>query len=503
MAMTPRAPDSILALVRIAPEVATKARRTRQRFLRRLADNIRDALTSAGMETRIDSRWSRLLVTASDRSAPQRIASVFGVSSVSEVEARLPADLDEIVRVGASLYRERVRGRAYAVTARREGRHPFSSRDIKVALGAALNTVGTVDLDRPEVTVSVEVRDGEAFLYSGRVNGVGGLPLGVQGKAVCLLSGGFDSAVAAWRMLKRGLSLEYVFCNVAGDAYERSVLTVAKILADAWSYGDAPNVHVVDFAKPVAELRRSVQPRYWQVVLKRLMYRAAQGVAKEIGAEAIVTGESLGQVSSQTLGNLHAIDGVAELPVFRPLVGFDKSEIIAQAERIGTAAISAHIREYCAILPDRPVTHASPRAAESEESQIDLSVVAQAVAERKVIDLRSLQSARLVRDYVFASEVPDGAVVVDCREPHHYRAWHYPAAQRRDIDELGRRFQELDKTSTYILYCTYGIQTAYLAELMQRRGFEAYSFRGGARELMAYARDRCASPVTGPVPSPP
>lgn len=498
--MTQRPAESILVLVRIAPEIATKARRTRQRFLRRLADNIRDALAAAGIESRIDSRWSRLLVTASHRSALQRIASVFGVSSVSEVEARLRADLEEIVRVGESLYRDRVRGRAFAVTARREGRHPFSSRDVKVALGAALNAVGTVDLERPDVTVTVELRDDEAFLYSDRVNGVGGLPLGVQGRAVCLLSGGFDSAVAAWRMLKRGLALEYVFCNVAGDAYERSVLSVAKILADAWSYGDAPRVHVVDFARPVEELRQAVQRRYWQVVLKRLMYRAAEAVARDVGAEAIVTGESLGQVSSQTLGNLHAIDGVAGLPVFRPLLGFDKNEIIAEAERIGTAAISAHVREYCAILPDRPVTHASPRAAESEESRVDLSVVAQAVAKRKIVDLRSLEPVALVRDYVFASQIPDDAVLFDCREPHHYRAWHYPGAEQRDLAELGRRFTELDKARTYILYCSYGVQTAYLAELMQRRGYEAYSFRGGVRELMRYARDRRASLVTGPVP---
>ena len=141
-------------------------------------------------------------------------------------------------------------------------------------------------------------------LFSGRVAGAGGLPLGVEGKAVCLMSGGFDSPVAAWLVLRRGVSLDYVFCNLAGDAYERMVASITKVIADEHSWGDHPRLHVVDFAAVVDDLRAKVEPRYWQIVLKRQMYRAAERVAAEVGAEAIVTGEAIGQVSSQTLGNL-------------------------------------------------------------------------------------------------------------------------------------------------------------------------------------------------------
>lgn len=484
-----------LALVRVAPEVTTKARRTRRRFQARLVRNLKDALRSAGIRHQIDARWSRILVTT-DQPAVERIADVFGVSSVSAVDARIPAELQEIVRVGEALYAEQVRGKTFAVRARRAGRFPFGTRDVAVQLGAALNRYAPVDLDAPQVTVGVELRDGEAFLYSGRLEGAGGLPIGVQGRAVCLISGGFDSAVAAWLISKRGVSLDYVFCNLGGEAYERAVVSVAKILADQWSWGERPRIHVVDFADPLAALKSAVQPKYWQVVLKRLMYRVAEQVARDVNGEAIITGESLGQVSSQTLGNLGAIDAVTTLPVFRPLVGLDKNEIIARAERIGTAVLSAKVREYCAILPDKPVTHAKERAAASEEAKLDLALLDRAVAARKVLDLRALTPLDLVAPYLFTETVPADAVVLDCREPHHYRAWHYPGAERRDLAHLAAQYTRLDKSRTYVLYCSFGVQTAHLAELMQRSGYEAYSFKGGVRGLMEYAKARGMRVVT-------
>ena len=158
--------------------------------------------------------------------------------------------------------------------------------------------------------------------------------------AVALLSGGFDSAVSSWLMLKRGVEIEYVFCNLAGESYERSVVQVAKVLADDWSYGTRPRLHAIDFGPVLDELRTHSQPKYWQLVLKRLMYRAAEAVAREVRSAAIVTGEALGQVSSQTLANLAAIDPATGLVVFRPLLGFDKSEIIAIA-LFGTPTPSA------------------------------------------------------------------------------------------------------------------------------------------------------------------
>jgi thiamine biosynthesis protein ThiI len=484
-----------LFLVRLAPELTIKSRRTRRRFQRRLVRNMEDALASGGFDGSVEERWHRIMVTASVPEAGPHLARIFGVSSVSPVDAVVAADLDAIVAAGSDLYAERVRGKRYAVKARRTGRHGFSSQDVRVRLGAALNAGAIVDLDDPEVTVSVEVRDHEAFLYSERIPGAGGLPVGTQGTAVCLISGGYDSAAAAWLMLKRGVSLEYVFCNLAGLSYERSVALVTRVLAEGWSHGYHPKLHVVDFQGVIEDLRANVTPRYWQVVLKRLMYRAAEGVAGNV--EAIVTGESLGQVSSQTLGNLRAIDDAATLPVFRPLLGLDKNEIIAIAERAGTAALSARIREYCDLLAERPGTHARPAAARDEASRVDMAALDAAVRGRRVLDLRRMRARELVDDYVFLDAVPEDATVLDCRPAHHHRVWHYPGAERWDPGELLLHLGDLDKERTFVLYCDQGVQTAHAAELMQRVGYDAYSFRGGTRAIRRY-HERAAGPPEAP-----
>lgn len=483
--------NEVLILVRLGGEVTIKSPRTRSSFLRRLRRNIRDALEAADIGHRVDMAWGRVFVRATSPMAMPVLARVFGISSISLVEREVTADLDVIVETAATHFRGAVAGRRFAVRARRQGQHPFNSGDIERQLGSALLPgAAGVDLGDPEITVFVEVRDEKAYMFSERIEGGGGLPIGVEGRAVALLSGGYDSAVSSWLMLKRGVELDYVFCNLGGDAYERAVVQVGKVLADDWSYGSQPVLHVIDFADVLAELREKTRAAYWQVVLKRLMYRAACTVAAELDAAAIVTGEALGQVSSQTLLNLRSIETAATLPVFRPLIGFDKEEIIARARSIGTAALSEQVKEYCAIAPGHPVTASSIARVDDEDRLMDPAVLERAIATRKTLDLRALTPADLAAPYLFIEEIPAGATIIDCRPAAHYRAWHVKGARHMEEWELLRDFKRLDRDSRYVLYCAHGIQTAYLAERMQRHGYEAYSFRGGVRGVMRYAETK-------------
>ncbi|MGD2216248.1 MAG: tRNA uracil 4-sulfurtransferase ThiI [Gemmatimonadales bacterium] len=479
-----------LILLRPSGELATKSRHTRRRFQRFLVTALEDALASAGVAYEVQDDWGRLYVRASGRAALDVVARVYGIASFSEIEATTAAHLDSIVEVGENLYAERVHGGTFGVRARRAGTHAFSSRDINYELGAALNRHAQVDLDNPDLAVGVEVRDETAYFFSDQIPGAGGLPAGVEGPAVALISGGYDSAVAATMMLKRGVALDYVFCNLAGAAYERAVLAVAKLLADEWSYGLRPKIHIVQFEQPMLQLRERVHESFWQVVLKRLMYRTADLIARESGAHAIVTGESVGQVSSQTLSNLAAIDRSTVTPVLRPLVGFDKGEIINRSREIGTYALSEKVREHCALTELRPVTDAAPEDAASEEARLDLSLLDSAVEGRRVLALRELDPSELVMPYLYTSEIAAEAVVVDTRSATQYDAWHYPGARHCDFWDLFRGAKALEKDQTYVLYCDLGLKTAHLAEKMQRAGYEAYSFKGGVRALRGYAKAR-------------
>jgi thiamine biosynthesis protein ThiI len=479
----------VKVLLRLSGELSTKSRQTRRRFQRRLAGNLRDALRSHGLSFRLEERWSRLFVEGEDEAILDVLGRVFGISSYSRVEGECEARLAEIVETGRRLYHERVQGGTYAVRARRSGQHDFGSHDVEVELGAALNPGAEVDLDRPDVTVRVEVRDDRAYVFSRRVRGAGGLPLGVQGKALALVSGGYDSAVAAWMTARRGAQVDFLFCNLGGAAYRRLALEVMKSLADRWSYGTEPRVHVLDFGPLVEEMRSEVRPAYLQVVLKRLMYRAGCRVAGEVGADAIVTGESVGQVSSQTLANLRAIDDVASLPVLRPLLGFDKEDILERARAIGTRDLSARVREYCALTGDHPVTASDPARAREQEDAVDAALLERAVGEREVLALRDLDPTELVVSSLFVEDVPDDAVVLDTRPPESFRAWHLPGAERRDFGRLSEEFRELDPERTYVLCCRQGTRTAHLAERMQGAGYEAYSVRGGVRALRRRRED--------------
>ena len=337
-------PDSQLVLLRFSGDITIKARGTRFQFVRRLLHNLRDALTSEGFPPRVQLSHNRIFVRLPPGAPVGALARVFGIQSISRVERRTDLCLDEIVRTGEELFRERVRGKRFAVRARRVGNRSqiaVDAREVERRLGAALLPVAAgVDLGRPEVTAHLELLKGDAYLFAERIPGYGGLPLGVEGRAVALISGGFDSAVAAWYLLKRGVALDYVFCNLGGTTHQQGVLRVAQVLAQRWSYGDRPNLHAIDFGDVARELQAKTARRFWQVLLKRLMLRAASRVADERRAAAIVTGEAVGQVSSQTLQNLAVISRATRKTILRPLVGFNKDEIIAVAERIGTFELS-------------------------------------------------------------------------------------------------------------------------------------------------------------------
>ncbi len=385
----------MLFLVRYG-EIAVKGKGTRARMVRLLERNIAAALRHRGVKGfRVWSRDARVFVEVPDGDgarASEALSRVFGIVSYSPVVRVRHGGLTDIVSRGVELFSHHVRGRSFRVRARRSGREPFTSKDVEKALGAALLEAGAgrVDLENPEVTVYVEVRGEEAYFYTEVLEGPGGLPLGSEGRVLALVSGGIDSPVAAWMMMRRGAEVDMVFFNLGGEAHELGVLKVAKILADGWSHGYSPRLHMVDFRPVVSVLMEEVDEGVRSVVLRRLMFRAAEMVAGEEGALGLVTGESLGQVSSQTLPNMLAAEKGVGLPIYRPLIGMDKNEIAGMARRIGTYEVSARLQEFCAIAAGKPRTRVRPEEVDEAEKRVDPALVRRLVGERRVVDLSKL-----------------------------------------------------------------------------------------------------------------
>jgi tRNA uracil 4-sulfurtransferase len=467
-------------MLKIAGEIGTKSSRTRRRFLRILADNVRAALARQGIAARVEPRWSRLMVEADDLPRARRaVEGVFGLHSVAEVDTVGFEDLDDLVRKAEPLYRDRVAGRTFAVRPKRSGTQPFDSMQVATALGSALlpGSAG-VDLGHPEEEVALEIVDRQAHCILDWEPGAGGLPLATGGHAVALFSGGFDSPVAAWMAMRRGTALDLLLCDLGGCGEADAALEVARDLATRWAPGREPVAHVVDLSAVVASLRARVEPRLRQVVLKRAMYRAGTLLAKELGADALVTGESLGQVSTQTLRNLAVAEEAAGMPVIRPLIGMDKEEIIARSRRIGTHEASERVREHCHISTGRVETAARLRDVLTAELRVDEAFIASAVSDRQTVDLLAWRPGPPPEHVV--DEVPQDAVVVDVREVEEGMT---AGSVRLPFSRMAEWAPGLDSSQTYLFVCSGGNRSEMVAHQLRRQGLKAFSLVGGVSGL--------------------
>jgi thiamine biosynthesis protein ThiI len=351
-------------------EVFLKSDYVRRQWEKALVRNIREVLPGC----RVRSERGRIWVGGTID--PEKLRRVFGIVSFSPVTRCALEDLGGAL---LSLARERGAGeiRTFAIRMRRVGTHPFTSREKAVELGnlvrGAFPGLG-VDLDHPDLELHVEIREGTCYLYTEVIPGAGGLPLGVEGSLVALVSGGIDSPVAAWMMMKRGCRILPVFVALEGFLGDDARARAGEVVEVLRNYQPDIRLRVIPdsfLACAKEQLIRNGQERFTCLICKRRMYRIAATVAGEEGAKGIVTGESLGQVASQTLENLLVLDDAAGLPVYRPLIGLDKEEITRIARKIGTFGPSTGSAEGCRAVPRRPSTRASLEKIRKIEEALD------------------------------------------------------------------------------------------------------------------------------------
>lgn len=305
-------------------------------------------------------------------------AQVFGVAAVARA---LPCDktVEAIVETARTyLAEEFAKARTFKVESKRADKRFFlNSIQLSQAVGGELNELFpavAVDVHNPDLTVHVEIREKAAYVHGPAVEGAGGLPVGMGDKAVSLLSGGIDSPVSSWMMARRGVWLEMVHFEsppYTSQQAQDKVLQLAQLLAP-WC--GQLIVHVVPFTEIQEEIRRSCPEDYFTLIMRRFMMRLAQSVAKQMGAKALVTGESLGQVASQTMMSLGVTEDVVDLPVLRPLIGIDKVEIIRLSRRIGTFETSILPYEDCCTVftPRHPNTRPHVEDVREAEAALDI-----------------------------------------------------------------------------------------------------------------------------------
>jgi thiamine biosynthesis protein ThiI len=384
-------PDPDVALVRYG-EIGIKSGEVRSKMLHRLAENVGAILADRGLDGEVETRWERILLRGDDVDALARAASdAFGVVSTRPAVTVAP-DAEAIEEAAVGLAADHPTGATFAVRAHRTGptdAHPFTSQGIERTVGGAVDAAvdGSVDLDAPDVTYRLEVREQEAFVSAVEYDGPGGLPAGTQGKVVVLFSGGIDSPVAAWELLKRGLEPVPVYVDLGDYGGPDHLARAEETTRQVGRY--APHLDTRLRVVPAGDLVRDLAAATGStrmLSLRRAMLRMAEAVARDVGAHSIATGESVGQKSSQTGANLHVTDAATAYPVHRPLLTRDKPDIVEQARRIGTFS-DATMNVGCErVAPDHPETNATIAGVEEAEPEDLLSRAEAVAADRTVVD---------------------------------------------------------------------------------------------------------------------
>ncbi len=361
-------------------EISLK-RGNRPRFLRQLSRNLERATSDLG-GVGLEQLPGRIVLDLAGHDWPEvvraRAARVCGVASAA-LAYRVPSSVEPMKVAIAGLIEGR-QFRSFRISARRAFKtYPMTSVELNRELGAFVlervkGSGARVDLSEPELEIHVEVLPAETFVYADRVPGPGGLPVGASGTVAALLSGGIDSPVAAWRMMKRGCRVVFVHFHSVPYLPATSQAKARALVERLTEWQYRSQLLLVPLGEIQREVVLSVPPPARVVVYRRMMVRIAEALARRAGALALTTGDSLGQVASQTLTNIARIDEIAGLPVLRPLIGMDKLEITAEAQRLGTFEISIEPDADCCTLfvPKHPATGVSADEMRAVEARLPI-----------------------------------------------------------------------------------------------------------------------------------
>ncbi|RBW66016.1 tRNA 4-thiouridine(8) synthase ThiI [Vibrionales bacterium C3R12] len=471
-------------IVKPHPEIFVKSESVRKRFIKILESNLRIIIKRRTESVAVYNRRDHIEVSASCDKYYEQVLEILthtsGIHHTLEVLQTEFTDMHNIYEQVLERSGSKIVDKTFVVRAKRRGQHDFTSIELERYVGGGLNQAvesAKVKLKKPDVSINIEVENDKLNQVIERHKGLGGFPLGTQEDVLSLISGGFDSGVSSYLHIKRGSKTHFCFFNLGGPAHEIGVKQVAHYL---WNkYGSSAKVKfiAVDFEPVVAEILENVDDGQMGVVLKRMFMRAGGMVAERFGIQALVTGEALGQVSSQTLTNLRHIDNVTDTLILRPLINWDKEDIIDLSRKIGTEDFAKVMPEYCGVISKKPTIKAEKSKLEAEEANFDFSILDGVIENARIMDIRDIEkeSKEQAPEVEQVTAVEENAVVLDIRSAEEEEAspLELDSVEVKHLPffKLATQFGDLDQSKTYLLYCDRGVMSRLQALYLQEQGF--------------------------------
>lgn len=471
-------------LVKLFPEIIIKSHSVRLSMIKTLNTNIRNVLKHFGVQCKIQSKWDKLMVKCDKHLELDRLIEIIqnipGIHSFLEVKCSTFTDMDDIYRQTKNLYDGKLNGKTFCVRVKRKGNHEFTSIDVEKYVGGGLNQnveSNGVKLSNPDLQINIEIDQNQLFLIKANHPGLGGYPLSTQEDVLSLISGGFDSGVSSFKFIKRGCKVHYCFFNMGGRDHEIGVKQEAYYLWNKYGCSHRVKFYSVPFEPVIAEILENMNKHLMGVILKRMMMRVAARIAQNNKIGALVTGESVGQVSSQTITNLSVIDQVTETMILRPLIVTDKQDIIDDCRKIGTVEIAESMPEYCGVISQKPTTHAKLSDILEEEKKFNFDVIEQAIQNTICTDIKDIakETAESVTEVTTVTSFSDNDIVIDIRSQEEIDDAPLKLSGIEILTipfyKISTTFGDLDQSKNYLLYCKNGVMSKIQALYLKEQGY--------------------------------
>ncbi len=468
-------------ILRVSSEVFTKSDGSKRFFMHVLSKNIKDALKRAGTDFSLKKGRLEIALLVDKEVGLNILPRIFGISKIYLVKSIFSwKSKEDVIKLAETCFRKDVEGKTFAVRVKRKGKKqyiPFSSIELEKDIGAVLSPYSRgVDLNEPEITVYIEITEDKVLFFDSTIQAPGGLPVGSEGKALSLVSGGFDSLVASWMLLNRGVKLDFLFFRIAGEPQMNQLVSVLELFRYQWIFGYTPKLFVVPAEDAINTIKKYTPSILWQILLKRLIYKVSSLLCMKENYPYFSTGESIGQVSTQTLANLRVLDNSTDVPVLRPLIGFNKEEIIAKSREIGMYVACSKVKEYCYLLSGKARTSAKEEELLKWEKKIGIAKIVDSLLER--IFLQKI-AITFNEDslYLSCSDLTPAMNLVDLRDDKSKELLKIENVIHVDFDKAIARPSIFSRDKVWVFFCEIGIKSSYLASILRMLGVEAYCLK--------------------------